>query len=118
MIVKGAVCIPNIPDTTGDILDEETIRQAALTFNRLNGLVDVQHTLQPIGRVLESYIIDEETTFKDNLYPKGSWFISIDVTDPEIQEAIRNGEYTGFSILAAPYRSVEDMKRKELQERE
>lgn len=111
MIVKGAVCIPQIPDKTGDILDEETIREASLTFNRLNGLVDVQHTLQPIGRVLESYIIDSETTFKGNLYPKGSWFISIDIVDLEIQEAIRNGEYTGFSILAAPYRSVEDMKR-------
>ena len=30
MIVKGAVCIPGIPDATGDILDEETIRQASL----------------------------------------------------------------------------------------
>ena len=31
--------------------------------------------------------------------------------ESEIQEAIRNGEYTGFSILAAPYRSVEEMRR-------
>ena len=46
-----------------------------------------------------------------NTYPKGSWFISVDVTDTEIQEAIRSGEYTGFSILAMPVRSVESMKR-------
>lgn len=111
MIVKGAVCIPNIPDYAGDVLDEETIRKASLIFNRQVNLVDVQHSLQSVGKILESYILEAETTFMGNTYPKGSWFVSVDVTDTEIQEAIQNGEYTGFSILAAPYRSVEDMKR-------
>ena len=46
-----------------------------------------------------------------NIYPKGSWFISVDVTDEEIQQAIRDGEYNGFSILAAPYKSVAQMSR-------
>ena len=36
------------PDATGDILDEETIRQASLIYNRLGLGVDVQHTLQPV----------------------------------------------------------------------
>ncbi len=34
MIVKGAVLIPNIPDSVGDVLDEETIRKVSLIFNR------------------------------------------------------------------------------------
>ena len=112
MIVKGAVLIPNIPDSVGDVLDEETIRKVSLIFNRQVNLIDVQHSLQTVGSILESYICDEETTFQDNVYPKGTWFVSVDVTDQEIQDAIRNGEYTGFSILAAPYKSVEDMRRK------
>ena len=112
MIVKGAVLIPNIPDSVGDVLDEETIRKVSLIFNRQVNLIDVQHTLQTVGSILESYICDEETTFMGNVYPKGTWFVSVDVTEPEIQDAIRNGEYTGFSILAAPYKSVEDMRRK------
>lgn len=33
MIVKGAVLIPNIPDSVGDVLDEETIRKVSLIFN-------------------------------------------------------------------------------------
>lgn len=111
MIVKGAVCIPGIPDATGDILDEETIRQASLIYNRLGLGVDVQHTLQPVGRILESYILESPTPFGGNTYPKGSWFISVDVTDEEIQQAIRDGEYNGFSILAAPYKSVAQMSR-------
>lgn len=112
MIVKGAVLIPNIPDSVGDVLDEETIRKVSLIFNRQVNLIDVQHSLQTVGSILESYICDEETTFQGNIYPKGTWFVSVDVTDQEIQDAIRNGEYTGFSILAAPYKSVEDMRRK------
>lgn len=111
MIVKGAVCIPGIPDAAGDVLDEETIRKASLIFNRYGLGIDVQHSLQPVGKILESYIIEEETTFMGNVYPKGTWFISVDVIDTEIQEAIRNKEYTGFSILAAPYKSVKEMER-------
>lgn len=112
MIVKGAVLIPHVPDSVGDVLDEETIRKVALIFNRQVNLIDVQHTLQTCGSLLESYIVDDETNFKGQVYPKGTWFVSVDVTDPEIQDAIRNGEYTGFSILAAPYKSVEEMRRK------
>lgn len=112
MILKGAVLIPDIPDSGGDVLDEETIRKVSLIFNRQVNLIDVQHTLQSVGSILESYITDDEIHFLGNTYPKGTWFVSVDVTDPEIQDAIRGGEYTGFSILAAPYRSVEEMKRK------
>lgn len=112
MILKGAVCIPEIPDTSGDILTEEDIRKAALLFNRQVNLIDVQHTLQSIGKLLESYISDTEIEFMGNTYPKGTWWISVDVNKPEIQEAIKRGEYTGFSILSAPYKSVDDMKRK------
>ena len=111
MIVKGAVCIPGVPDRVGDVLDEETIRKAFLTYNRTGQLIDVQHTLRPVGKVLESYIIDSTMEFMGNTYPKGSWFMSVDVTDTEIQEAIRKGEYTGFSILAMPVKSVDDMRR-------
>ena len=114
MIVKGAVLIPNIPDKVGDVLDEETIRKVSLIFNRQVNLIDVQHSLQTIGSILESYICDEETTFLGQTYPKGTWFVSVDVTDQEIQQAIRDGEYTGFSILAAPYKSVEEMRREEV----
>ena len=37
--------------------------------------------------------------------------ISVDVIDPEIQQAISDGKYTGFSISAAPTRSVDEMDR-------
>lgn len=111
MILKGAVCIPNIPDSVGDVLTEEQIREASLFFQRYSRLIDVQHTLRPVGKLLESYILESPTTFMNQEYPKGSWFLSVDVDDLEIAQAILNGEYEGFSIFVAPYRSVDDMRR-------
>lgn len=111
MILKGSVCVPNIPDTIGDVLTEQEIREASLFFQRYGGIIDVQHTMQPVGKLLESYILESPTTFNNIEYPKGSWFVSVEVDDEEIQKALNDGEYTGFSIFAAPYRSVDEMRR-------
>ena len=111
MILKGPVLIPNIPDTDGDVLDEETVRKASLLANRLEILIDVQHTLQPVGKLLESYITDTIVEFQNHKYPKGTWFISVDVKDDEVEQAILDGKYTGFSLTAAPYKSTSEMDR-------
>lgn len=111
MILKGAVLIPHIKDKSGDVLDEETIRKAALLISRNGILIDVQHKLRSIGRLLELYVIDAPVLFKGNEYPKGTLFCSIEVTDDDIMTMIRDGKLTGFSIMAAPKLSIEEMDR-------
>lgn len=111
MILKGAVLIPNIPDTSGDILDEKTIRKADLSIARKGILIDVQHKLRSIGKLLELYVIDSPLTFHGNQYPKGTLFCSIEVTDEDIENMIRNGKLTGFSIMAAPKLTPKQMDR-------
>lgn len=96
MLIKGAVCIPHIPDFVGDVLTEEEVREALLFYQRHSKLVDVQHTLRSVGILLESYILESPTIFLDQEYPKGSWFVSVDVDDEEIAQAILDGEYGGF----------------------
>ena len=61
MIVKGPVLIPDIPDKAGDVLDEETIRKALLIIARNGVLMDVQHSLMIVGKLLELYITDSPT---------------------------------------------------------
>lgn len=46
MIIKDPILIPEVPDQTGDILDEETVRRAAIIIARNGVLIDVQHTLR------------------------------------------------------------------------
>ena len=111
MILKGPILIPGIPDTTGDVLDEETIRKAALMISRNGILIDVQHKLRTVGRLLELYVLDSPYQFHGNNYPKGTLFCSVEVTEEDIMEAIREGKYTGFSIMAAPNIPVDEMDR-------
>ena len=111
MIIKGPILIPQIPDLTGDVLDEETIREAVLIMTRNGLLIDVQHTLQNIGKLLEIYTLDVPMQWGNNTLPKGSVMISIDVLNEEVQQGIRDGKLRGFSILAAPTRTMEEMDR-------
>ena len=111
MIIKGPILIPQIPDMTGDILDEETIRKAALIIARNGVLTDVQHTLRNVGKILELYVLDNPMQWRNDMLPKGTVMISIDVVDEDIQQGIREGKLQGFSILAAPTRSMNEMDR-------
>ena len=111
MIIKGPILIPHIPDMTGDILDEETIRKAALIIARNGVLTDVQHTLRNVGKILELYVLDNPMQWRNDMLPKGTVMISIDVVDEDIQQGIREGKLQGFSILAAPTRSMNEMDR-------
>ncbi|DBA59600.1 TPA_asm: hypothetical protein CBHJFHIM_00040 [Methanobrevibacter gottschalkii virus vir075] len=111
MIVKGPVLVPEIPDKAGDVLDEETIRKALLIIARNGVLMDVQHSLMNVGKLLELYITDSPVEWMDNTLPKGTLFASVDVLKEDIQQAIRDGKYTGFSILSAPTKTVQEMDR-------
>ena len=47
MILKGAVLIPDIPDSGGDVLDEETIRKAEAYANDIIQALQKHHRLSP-----------------------------------------------------------------------
>ena len=111
MILKGPILIPHIQDKSGDVLDEKTIRKAALMIGRNGVLIDVQHKLRNVGRLLELYITDNEYLFNNYTYPKGTLFVSVEVTEEDLKEAIRSGKLTGFSIMAAPKLSFNEMDR-------
>ena len=92
MIVKGPILIPEIPDSAGEFLDEETIRKAVLIISRNNVLIDVQHSLMNVGKLLELYVTDSPVEWMNTTLPKGTAFCSIEVLNPEIEEAINNGK--------------------------
>ena len=111
MIVKGPILVPDIPDSAGDVLDEETIRKALLIISRNGVLIDVQHSLMNVGKLLELYVTDAPMEWRNSKLPKGTLFGSIEVLNADIQQAINDGKYTGFSILGAPVKTVAEMDR-------
>lgn len=98
-IVYGPVLIPNEPDHDGDRVQPEKIEQVAHTFNEKYGNIDLQHTLNNVGKVVESYIAPMDLTFGDITVPKGSWMMGVRVSDEKAWEAVKEGRLTGFSIM-------------------
>lgn len=102
--VFGPVLIPDSPDSDGDIVDAIKIEQVAYGFNEKYGNIDIQHSLQNVGKIYTSYILPQDTTFQfngqDYNYPKGTWMMGVKVTDANAWKLVESGVLTGFSIMA------------------
>ena len=102
-IVTGPVLVPDAVDLQGDFEFADDIEEAAHKFMEDARNIGEMHTkFGNIGTPVESWIM-REMVFVDNgtefkIYPKGTWMLSVKVTDDKVWEKVRNGELTGFSI--------------------
>lgn len=100
-IVFGPVLVPDEEDSDDDVVTAEKIEAVAHKFVEEYGNIDLMHSLNNVGRLVESYIlpvdleVDEET-----IIPKGSWMLGVRVTDNDAWEAVKDGRLGGFSIMA------------------
>jgi len=100
-IVFGPVLIPDEPDTDGDVVSAEQIEKVAHKFVEDYGNIDLQHSLNNVGKLVESYILPMDIDVGDgNIVPKGSWMMGVRVTDDDAWQAVKDGKLTGFSIMA------------------
>lgn len=99
-IVYGPVLIPNEPDTDDDVVTEEQIETVAHKFIEEYGNIDLMHSLNNVGRVVESYILPIDLELEHVTVPKGSWMLAVRVTDDDVWKMVKNKELAGFSIMA------------------
>lgn len=103
-IVYGPVLIPDEPDSDGDVVTAEKIEEVAHKFLKEYGTIDVQHTLNFVGRPVESYVAPQDLQFETPEgtieVPKGSWMLGVYVEDPATWGRVQRGELTGYSIMA------------------
>src|SRR5690606_1527312 len=117
-IVYGPVLIPNEPDTDGDVVTAEQIENVAHKFVEEYGNIDLMHSLNNVGRLVESYIlpvdleVDEET-----IIPKGSWVMGVRVTDDDAWQAVKDGKLSGFSIMALQKVAMKSSEKKQKSKR-
>jgi hypothetical protein len=101
-IVFGPVLIPNEPDSDGDVVTVEQIERVAHKFVEAYRNIDLQHTLQNVGDLLESYITPVDLQYGELTIPKGSWMMGVRVTDDATWDKVQKGTLTGFSIMGIP----------------
>lgn len=99
-IVWGEVYVPNVPDSDGDYMNEETIRKMAYKFMgnlRLKN-IDVQHDNAAVlgACVVESFIARKG----DPDFIENAWVVGVHVPDDATWSKIKKGEINGFSIEA------------------
>ena len=97
-VITGPVLIPDREDRHGDVVREENITDVAYKFMQEYQNVDLMHTFQDVGVPVESYQAPADMDFDGETVPKGSWIISVKVTDQEVWSQVKSGELTGFSI--------------------
>lgn len=98
-VVFAEVLIPETPNVFGDYWTREQIKEAAYLFAKTGFGVDVDHdnidrkvTIYPV-----EYFIARDG---DPVFIPGSWVVGMKVEDPQVWQAILDGDINGYSYEA------------------
>lgn len=101
-IAYAAVLVPGEADHDGETVTAEKIEEAAHEWLADYQNVDLQHSLNNVGRPVESYILpmdmEVEAYGQKMSLPKGSWIMASRFSD-SVWDRVEKGELTGFSVM-------------------
>lgn len=98
--VTGVVYEPMSLDTQGDYMTADEIQKAAHWYAKNGSGVDIQHDEEKLegAAVVESWIAKADFTLDKTDIKKGTWLMTVEISDPDIWDKIEKGELTGFSM--------------------
>lgn len=110
--VTGIVYEPMVEDTQGNYMTEEEITKAAYWFAQNGNQVDLQHCFEKCdgAAVVESYVAKCDMEIEGEAVRKGTWIMTMEITDTDVWESIQKGEITGFSMGGMGVYSEEDVE--------
>jgi hypothetical protein len=97
-IVYGIVLEPDTIDLQGDVLGLDTIETAAHKYLVASRLVGDGHSQAAEAEVVESYLAPADIELGGQVIRQGTWIMGVKVHDDAMWQAVKDGEYTGFSI--------------------
>lgn len=109
--VTGIVYEPLEEDSHGNFMTEEEITKAAYWFAKNGDRVDLQHSFKPLdgAAVVENWIAKTDFEIDGEAVKKGTWLMTVEVTDESTWEDIEKGNITGFSMGGFGNYSGEDV---------
>lgn len=88
-----------VTDTQGDVIDMDELRKSAHAFVSDARQAKVMHDGEPIGRVVESVLVDDDFAKVHGIgHGKRGWWGAMEITDPATQRRAAQGELKAFSI--------------------
>ena len=97
-IVYGVVLEPHTRDLQGDVLSLDTIEMAAHKYLIASRVVGDSHSRPAPAEVVESYLAPADYELGGHRITKGTWVMGVRIVDVDLWRAVKNGEFTGFSI--------------------
>jgi hypothetical protein len=104
-VVWAEVYPPGVPDSQGDFMTAETIREMAWGFMKKGAVtkIDVQHDQKESG----SYVVETFVARPgDPDFIRDSWVLGVKIPDPEVWEQVKKRELNGFSIDGFAFRKA------------
>ncbi len=95
------VLIPGWTDSQGDSITSEQIQKSAHDYMTESRQADLQHKKvlsKKDAHPVESWLLQKDEKFGNEVYPAGTWMVGMKVDNPDIWDKIEKGEITGFSI--------------------
>lgn len=110
--VTGIVYEPMVEDTQGNYMTEEEITKAAYWFAKNGNQVDLQHCFEKCdgAAVVESYVTKCDMEIEGETIKKGTWIMTMEISDSDVWESIQKGDITGFSMGGMGVYSEEDVE--------
>ncbi len=98
--ITGIVYEPLIEDAHGNFMTEEEIKKAAYWFAKNGDKVDLQHSFEAVDgiNVVENYIAPCDMEIESTPVIKGTWVMTVEVSNTDVWESVQKGEITGFSM--------------------
>lgn len=98
--VTGIVYAPMEEDAHGNYMTEEEIQKAAYGYAKSGYKCDLQHQFEPMegACVVESWIEKSDCEIGDRAIKKGTWLMTVEITDSDVWDKVEKGELTGFSM--------------------
>ena len=113
--VTGIVYEPDCEDTQNDSMTAEEIQKAAYWFMKNGDGVDLQHDFEKLenASVVESWVAKSDFNIDDETVLKGTWLMTVEVSDPDVWDDIEKGKITGFSMGGKAVRTEKAVKNNE-----
>lgn len=110
--VTGIVYEPMVEDSQGNYMTEEEIAKAAHWFMKNDGTVDIQHCFEKAEgcEVVESYVAKSDMEIDGQPIKKGTWLMTMEISDATVWDSIAKGDITGFSMGGLGAYSEEDVE--------
>ena len=98
-LFTAVVLRPNVPDSQGDIYDEDVVEKACHDFTEFCRQGNIQHLIQTELVVpVESWVAKSDMVLGEGTIKKGDWVMTSRIDNDEIWQMCKNGDFTGYSI--------------------